>query len=306
MQQIFEWLLAQRMRLAVVMAALFLIPLSVLVSGALAAAVVLNGGFLAAAPVIGAAALLVAVGGLAAGGVPAAVGLATQAIAIFAFAALAASVMRATRSLTMCLQLMSVVAVVGVALVYLQVDDVSAMWLPLLEVQLEQLKAAGLNFAAVAAQDQAAALAMLATIATGLFALMCWFALALMLLLGYHIFDRARDEKRARFGRFRDLNLGRVLAIVLAVLAIVWGLTKQEWAMNAAFALLFIFSVQGIALMHWLRHRYDWPTGVMVIGYGLLIVPTALTWVATLVVCIGGYVDAWFNMVRSPKSGRGQ
>ena len=198
MQQIFEWLLAQRMRLAVVMAALFLIPLSVLVSGALAAAVVLNGGLLAAAPVIGAAALLVAVGGLAAGGVPAAVGLATQAIAIFAFAALAASVMRATRSLTMCLQLMSVVAVVGVALVYLQIDDVSAMWLPLLEVQLEQLKAAGLNFAAVAAQDQAAALAMLATIATGLFALMCWFALALMLLLGYHIFDRARDEKRAR------------------------------------------------------------------------------------------------------------
>ena len=139
---------------------------------------------------------------------------------------------------------------------------------------------------------------------TGVAAAMYWFGLAVTLLLGYYIFDVGTDQGHARFGRFRDLNLGRALAIALVVFALLASFLPALVWLNMALLLLLTFLLHGIALLHWLRHRNGWPVAALVVAYGLLFIPIGLNGVILMMVCVAGYVDAWFNMVRPAPDGQ--
>ena len=114
-----------------------------------------------------------------------------------------------------------------------------------------------------------------------------------MLLLGYALYQQARGG--GDYGRFRDLNLGRVIAGVMAVASVVAFLAGLTWLQSVAFVLFAVFSVQGIAIVHWLHAEGMVPVFVVVLLYGTMVVlsPIIITAMAVL-----GYIDAWFNLRR--------
>jgi hypothetical protein len=117
---------------------------------------------------------------------------------------------------------------------------------------------------------------------------------AVMLLLGHSLYQHGPGE-REDYGRFRDLNLGRVIASAMAVTSVVAFLAQLAWLQSVAFVMFAVFSLQGIAIMHWLHAEGMVPVFLLVLMYGTMVVlsPIVVTAMAVL-----GYIDAWFNLRR--------
>jgi hypothetical protein len=118
-----------------------------------------------------------------------------------------------------------------------------------------------------------------------------WSIVVLVLALGYALY-RALPGKSASFGRFCDLNFGRVLALTMAVASVAAVFAGAVWLQNVAFVAFVIFWVQGLAIVHWLhvdRHLHV----LAVFGlYALIFVLNALVVIGLAAV---GYTDAWFG-----------
>ncbi len=118
------------------------------------------------------------------------------------------------------------------------------------------------------------------------------YAIALVLALGYALYG-SLPGTRASFGRFCDLNFGRVLALTMAVTSVAAVFTGAAWLQNIAFVAFVIFWIQGLAIVHWLH--VEWRVhAVAVIGvYAALFLLSPLVVIALAVV---GYADAWFGL----------
>jgi hypothetical protein len=164
-------------------------------------------------------------------------------------------------------------------------------WTSFLTALVEAWREAGLNEQAdlIATQVDALAEHMTVWVAFVSFGLA-----AVMLLFGYALYRHSPGETR-NFGRFRDLNLGRVLASVMAVTSVVAFLTQQAWLQSVAFVMFAAFSLQGIAILHWLHAEGRIPVFLLVLLYGTMVVlsPIVVTAMAVL-----GYIDAWFDLRR--------
>lgn len=229
--------------------------------------------------------------------------LIVQSIVALVAAVLVGALLRRTASLTLCLQVMAIVALAGVGLFYLQVSDPQAFWADVVGRWIAGLQQSGVAVRGLTVDESTAAVAVVAQLMTGVVAGFNWYALAIIALGGYFLWDVGSDEGRARFGRFRDLNLGRVLAVLLVIFALAASLSKSIALVNVALMLLMLFGLHGVALLHWLRFRYGWPLAVLVVAYGLMLIPTVLAGYITILVCVAGYVDAWFNLVRARPDG---
>jgi uncharacterized protein YybS (DUF2232 family) len=117
----------------------------------------------------------------------------------------------------------------------------------------------------------------------------------MVVLLGYTVW-RTLPEKGATYGRFCDLNLGRVLALTMAASSVLAVLTGWEWLQNLAFVAFMMFWLQGLAIIHWLHAERGMPVLVVILAYTLLPFLNALLLMALAVV---GYIDAWFEFRRS-------
>ena len=100
------------------------------------------------------------------------------------------------------------------ALFYAVVPDVDALWLEWLDFLIEVWRDAGQGNLAAAVEQQKA---IIAQYATPFFVAAAWMVQAGSLMLGYVLYKRLPNETD-NFGRFRDLNFGRVLAVSLAVI----------------------------------------------------------------------------------------
>jgi len=119
-----------------------------------------------------------------------------------------------------------------------------------------------------------------------------WSMVTLTLFLGYGLFQ-SLPEKTAVFGRFCDLNLGRVLAMFLAVASVVAVLGDWVWLQNIALMIFFAFWLQGLSILHWLHTEKSLPTFVL-IGTYVLLMPLLV--IIMIVLAILGYLDAWFDI----------
>jgi hypothetical protein len=128
---------------------------------------------------------------------------------------------------------------------------------------------------------------------TSIFVAIGWLMQVCVLLLGYAAYRDLPDET-VNCGQFRDLNFGRVLALILAVASIAGAALDAMWLKNIAFVLFVVFWIQGLAVLHWLRSIGKISSAVLVVNYGALLIP-GLNLLSVSAVAVVGYSDAWFD-----------
>jgi hypothetical protein len=82
--------------------------------------------------------------------------------------------------------------------------------------------------------------AILAAQMTMFIVTLLWTIYAATLVLGYKLFRQLPDETD-RYGRFRDLNFGRVIALIMALCSVVALLSGAAWLQNVAFVMFAVF-----------------------------------------------------------------
>ena len=201
---------------------------------------------------------------------------------------LLAMLLLGARSLTLTMQVSVIVAVVALLGFYVVVDDPAAFWQPYV-VQMTELARQNnlqLNTELFSAEVM--------TISA---ALAFWMLYIIGLLLGYALYRRLPRET-GEFGRFRDLNFGRVIALTLALASVLAFLVDVAWLQNVAFVLFVMFWVQGLAIVHWLHGQGMLPLAALIAVYALLPFLQVLLMTA---LAVFGYTDAWFEFRRRMK-----
>jgi len=216
------------------------------------------------------------------------IGVATFWLPILALA----GVMRSTRSLTLTLQLSVIVVLVGIGTFFALTDDPAGFWQEVIAATptLRGMQLAELRAAVGASAEQ------FAGIMTTLFAIGFWFGLVMVVTLGYWLFQQL-PKKTAEFGRFCDLNFGRVVALLLAVTSVIGFAVNAIWIQSIAFVLFAVFWLQGAALVHWLRASGFVPVIAVFAVYILTILSLVIVNLQYMIplLAVLGYTDAWFR-----------
>lgn len=294
MRAVAKWLVARPLNGVLVLAATSS-PYLGFLSAALVVLLVLHDGTRVAAFKAAGAALLLAVIGVIVGTPPSVI----MAVAIVYWlpAALLATVLAITRSLTLTLQVSVLVAVLGMLVFFGIVGDPVAFW----EAELGAAADIWRNMGAVELADSLTeGQAMLAAQMTMFIVTLLWTIYAVTLALGYKLFRQLPDETD-RFGRFRDLNFGRVLALTMALCSVIALVTGAVWLQNIAFVMFAVFWLQGLAIVHWLHGAEILPGYAVAMVYVLML---PLSAVVVIGLAVLGYIDAWFELRRRAPAAR--
>jgi len=289
MQAVAAWLVARPLNSVLALAATISLAYFSFLSGVVLVLLVLHKGPKAA---------LVDV--VIAGGVLAVVGLVAQgslatilsgAVVMWLPAMLLAVVLLTTRSLTLTLQVSVIIAILVMIVFFLVVDDLAGFWRSILVAIVEVWRELGLTEQADLLSGQLDAVAeQMTTIAV----LTSWTVHSVNCVLGYLLYQHLPGET-ADFGLFRDLNLGRVIAITMALASLVALLSDAICVQNIAFVMFFVFWLQGLAIVHWLYGEGHLPVVGVVAVYVLM---PFLNVILLLGLAVVGYIDTWFRLRR--------
>ncbi len=215
-----------------------------------------------------------------------------SALSVWVPAAFMALLLRRTRSLTLCLQLAWLFALAGMLVFSAVVSDPVGFWQQMFDSAMTMLREQGLK-------DQAAGLEVeisdvVASQMTIFSALLFWSLTVTWLVLGYKL-QRQLPGTGAHYGRFRDLNFGRVIALATALASAAAWLAGWTPLQNLAFVMFAMFWFQGLAIAHWSHGQGFLPTFGLVALY--LLVPF-LSVVLLMGLAVTGYIDAWFGFRR--------
>lgn len=283
MQAIAKWLVARPQNAVLGLASTLMLPAPQLTSGVIMVLLVLaQGPKLAAYKALLAGALLAAMSLLAGLSLPS---MMVLMVATWIPVMLLAVLLATTRSLTLTLQVSVIITVVAMLLFQIVVTDAAAYWQPYLDVMSEIMKQNGLQL------DTEVLTPDVMTISA---ALALWLIVTAGLFLGYWLYRLTPVETRD-FGRFQDLDLGRVIAFAAALAALLAFVIDAAWLANIAFVLLAMFLIQGLSIMHWLRGKGILPVAALIAVYVLMPI---LQVVLVMVLALVGYGDAWFGFRR--------
>lgn len=294
-QPLAQWLVANPLNSVLGLALSLLLPFSQVLAGATVTLMVLHLGLVRAALYAGLAAVVVAGLSLLLGS--SATVLALNAAVYWIPAGVLAGLLVRTRSLVLTMQLAAVFALAATLLLPLIVGDPIAFWKSQIvdwAAAFEQLEFQQQADTLLAQQDALAPQMTVVVIAT------IWSLSLLVLALGYWLYQ-ALPERAGAFGRFCDLNLGRVLASLAAVASAAALLSGVSWLQDFAFVGLALFWIQGLAMLHWLRVEGPLPAGALIVVYGLLPILNVLL---ILGLAALGYSDAWFDYRARAKRSR--
>jgi len=288
-QALAAWLVARPQNAVLVLAATLLLPYLQVLSGIIMVLLVLKqGARLAIVEGVAAGALLGLIGLIA--GAPISQ-LLSGMLTTWLPAVVLGGTLQVTRSLTLTLQASMIVVVLTTIAFHVVVDDIVAFWQPVTTYMLEWARASNLLEQVQLMELEPVMTANMVTIAI---VLSSWMLYVLYLLFGYQVFVQMSGET-GDYGRFRDLNFGRVLALIMALtslLAVASGLAVVQ---NVAFLLFAMFWIQGLALVHWMHAKGQLPLLVLILTYVLLPV---LHVFLILALAVLGYTDAWFGYRR--------
>ncbi|MDX1405189.1 MAG: hypothetical protein R3192_11660 [Woeseiaceae bacterium] len=289
MQPVAAWLVSRPHNAILGLAASYLLflPLAGAISGALVVLLVLHQGARKALLLCLIAAALLAVLALATGG--SAPQTAATVVVNWLPAYVLAALLGNWRSLTLTLQVSVIVAAVGLMGFFVVLGDPAVFWSQWIAEQAVPLFQ-DMGFAEQAATllDNREAVAEQLSV---LFVFAIWSLYALGLLLGYALYEALPGQKGI-FGRFCDLNFGRVLALTMAVASVAAVWVEVDWLRNLAFLVFVIFWIQGLAMIHWLHAEKRLPLFFVLVVYALVPLLSALPVISLAVV---GYIDAWFD-----------
>jgi hypothetical protein len=294
MRAVAKWLVARPLNGVLVLAATSS-PYLGFLSAALVVFLVLHDGARVATFKAAGAGLLLAVIGVVVGTPPSVI--VAVAVVYWLPAALLATLLAVTQSLTLTLQVSVLVAVIGMLVFFGIVGDPVAFW----EAELGAAAEIWRNMGAVELADSLTeGQAMLAAQMTMFIVTLLWTIYAATLVLGYKLFRQLPGETD-RFGRFRDLNFGRVIALIMALCSVVALLTGAAWLQNIAFVMFAVFWLQGLAIVHWLHGAEILPGFAVAMVYVLMLPLSAVVIIGLAVL---GYIDAWFELRRRAPAAR--
>jgi hypothetical protein len=286
LRPIASWLVARPQNAVIGLAGTLLLPFAQVISGTLMALLVFkHGAALAAMQGAVATAILAIISLLVSAS---ASHVLANALVIWAPVILLVVMMRGWRSLTLTLQVTVIAAMVVTLAFYAILGDPNVFWGEILVRLSDSFREMGLTQHADVLIDQRDVIAPQMTI---LVVLTTWSLYAMVLLLGYAIY-RTLPGVTSNFGRFRDLNFGRVLALTMAVASVIAMVTGAAWLQNFAFVIFAMFWLQGLAIVHWLHAEGRLPLAVVILVYALIPLLNALLVMGLAVV---GYIDAWFG-----------
>lgn len=285
MPSVAAWLLARPLNAVFALAFTMLMPGLATVSGAILFFLVVQLDLKKALVPLALAGLLLVIIATLSGSLPVQVIIATASF--WLPIAVLATVMRSTRSLTLTLQLSVIMILVGTGAFFAFMSDPVVFWQEMIAsnpvmqtLQLSEWKAAlGVS------EEQ------FAGVMTTMFAIGFWFGVVIVVMLGYRLYQ-AQPGKTAEFGRFCDLNFGRVIALLLAITSIAGFAFGVIWIESIAFVVFAVFWLQGLAMVHWLHSSGFVPVFVVLAAYVLTIVLGQYVFPALAVL---GYTDAWFR-----------
>lgn len=286
MRAIAAWLVLRPQNAVMGLAVTLLLPAPQLTSGVIMALLVLAQGLkLALIEALIAAAVLLTVSLIFSVSIDSMMALAAGTwVPVFLLTALLVRL----RSLTLVMQVSVIVTILAMLGFYIVVADPVAFWQP----YLEQMKV-------LAEQNNLRLNTELFTaeVMTISAALAFWMLYIIGFLLGYALYVRLPIET-AEYGRFRDLNLGRVIAFTLALASVLAFLVDAAWIQNVAFVMFVMFWVQGLAIVHWMHGEGILPLAALIAVYALLPFLQVLLMTA---LAVFGYTDAWFGFRRRMK-----
>lgn len=289
MQPLAAWLISRPQNAILGLAATYILflPLAGIFSGAVMVLLVLHHGVRRAMTQALLAAAVLALMALLTGG--SAPGMALAALLSWLPAFVLAALLGNWRSLTLTLQVSVIVALAALLGFYAVLGDPAVFWSNwLADEAATMFREMGLHEQATALLENQAAIAQQMTV---LFVFTIWSLYVFGLLLGYALYQAALGQKSV-FGRFCDLNFGRVLALIMAVASVAAVISGAIWLRNFAFLVFVVFWIQGLAILHWLRAERQFPAVLLVVVYALIPLLSALPVFSFAVV---GYTDAWFG-----------
>ncbi|NIL93422.1 MAG: hypothetical protein GTO71_03030 [Woeseiaceae bacterium] len=289
MQPLAAWLVARPQNAVIALAATLLLPVLQIFSGIFMVLLVLKQGVRLAVVEAAIAAGLLAVVSVVAGAPVAQVAI--EALSTWGPAIVLAAVLGATRSLALTMQVSALMAAGTILGIHVVVDDLMALWERELTFTLEWARMNGLNEQAQVIESNPAQMAHALTVA---FVLWGWTKLALYLFLGYRLAAMAPGGI-GRFGRFCDLNFGRVIALIMAIVSLLAFAVGAPWLQSLAVVLLAVFWLQGLAVVHWMFVDGELPLFVVIAVYVLL---PFLHVFLVMALAVVGYTDAWFRYRR--------
>ena len=216
------------------------------------------------------------------------------ALSLWLPAWLLASAMRSSRSLVLPVQLLLVLGLVAVVLMYVVMGDPALWWYKhiVTEVMPALEKA---NIAIEHGAEFQQRLADATKLMTGVLVMLtAWGALAGLLIARWW---QAVLYRPGAFGEeFRALRLGKVMAIITALIVLVAIMSKglmAEQASNMLLVLLGLLVLQGLAIVHALVARYKAHHVWLVMLYMVLVLlmPYMLVMLAML-----GLIDNWIDI----------
>jgi len=284
-QPLAAWLVARPQNAVLALAVTLVLPVLQILSGIIMVLLVLKQGVrlaLIEGAIAGALLLLIA---LVAGLAPAQslVAMATTWLP----AIVLAGILQATRSLTLTLQVSVLVAAIVALGYYVVVDDLAVFWEPVITALLVWTRESNLH---EQAQLMAANPAMTADMLTLAVVWSSWMLYVVYLLLGYRVFAQVSGESDV-FGRFRDLNFGRVIAVIMALVSLAGFASGAASLQSVAFILFAVFWLQGLSVVHWMHSVGQLPFLVVIMTYVLMPI---LHVFLILALAVLGYTDAWF------------
>jgi hypothetical protein len=291
MRAIVNWIIARPERSVLALTGTFVLPLApAVLSGTVMVLLVLAHGAVRAG-IYGllAAAVLAAMGLLAQAPVMSLVG---NAVIIWGLAVALAGLLAWTRSLALAVQMTVIVAIAVTLGIFLVVDDTAAVWADLLAQLAATFSEAGLDQQSrfILAQQPHAGLMTGVVVSAG------WTFSVALLLIGYGAY-RLVPTSNASYGDFQQLGMGRVLAIVLAVVALGATFSGALWLVNLAIVMLLVFWLQGLAMLHWFKGAGRLPLLAFIAIYAALLVPVSAG-IMVFGLALLGYCDAWFDLRR--------
>ena len=293
MQPLAAWLVARPQNAILALAATLLLPLLQIVSGIIMVLLVLHHG-----PRL--AALEAAVAGAVLAGVSLITGAPVMQIVVDGLstwlpALVLGSVLVATRSMQLTLQLSALLAALAILGFHVVVDDLTAFWEPVMTFTLEWARVNGLVEQAQVIESSPGQMAHALTVA---FVLWSWTKAALFLLFGNRL-AMVEPHGAGPYGRFCDLDFGRVIALLMAITSLLAFATGMAWLQSLAVILLGVFWLQGLAVVHWMQVDGELPLFVVIAIYVLL--PFLHVFLITALAVVG-YTDAWFGFRRRAAS----
>lgn len=286
MQRLAAWLVARPQNAVMGLAVTLLLPAPQLTSGVIMVLLVLAHGMRQAAieALVAAAALLTVslIFGVSM------VSLLALMAGTWVPVLLLAVVLINSRSLTLTMQVTVITTVLAMTGFFVFVTDPVAFWEPYLMTMAEIARQSGLEL------NQELLNADVMTVSA---ALAFWMLYVAGLLLGYGLYKKLPAET-ANFGRFRDLNFGRVIAFAMALASLLALVVGGAWLQSVAFVVFAMFWLQGLAMVHWFHAENILPLGALVAVYVLLPLLQVLIFSALAII---GYMDAWFGFRRRIK-----